>query len=289
MTEDIRGLTAALAADPASLVFLRLGEALRRRGQLDAAQKVALAGLNRYPHLPDAHDLYARVLADRRDFASAFDEWDMALRLDPNHLGSLKGIGFLYFQAGDAEHAREHLRAAAAIVPDDEGILSALALVEGGRLSPAQSEPEVSAAVSTVPPTPSAAPVFSFASADEGVDEQGPFAGVENALNMLLLVDGSGLRLGGEFRSIDGADISEEISACGAGAAREAARAARILGLGEWKSVSVETGEWNFSLVQPTPDTCLIAARPADLPVGQVGFLAERAAKAARQWLELVR
>jgi hypothetical protein len=41
--------------------------------------------------------------------------------------------------------------------------------------------------------------------------------------------------------------------------------------------------------VQPTPDTCLIAARPADAPVGQVGFLAERAAKAARSWLELVR
>ncbi|HMV33599.1 MAG TPA: hypothetical protein PKA50_15880, partial [Gemmatimonadales bacterium] len=91
MTEDIRALSAQYAADPSSLVFLRLGEGLRHRGQLDAALKVALAGLNRYPHLPDAHDLYARILADRRDYASAFDEWDTVLRLAPHHVGAHKG------------------------------------------------------------------------------------------------------------------------------------------------------------------------------------------------------
>jgi tetratricopeptide (TPR) repeat protein len=282
VTEDIRALTAALAADPTSLVFLRLGEVLRRRGQLDSAQKVALAGLNRYPHLPDAHDLFARILADRHDFATAFDEWDMALRLDPRHVGSLKGIGFLYFQAGDRENALQHLRAASQILPGDEGIEAALALVEKpdappGHVSPTSSDGEARSPAAE-PPAPAEAP-----------DDQGPFAGVEGPRNALLLVDESGLRLAGEFRSLDGGDISEEIGACGAGAAREAGRAARILGLGEWKSVLVESGEWNFSLVQPTPDTCLIAARPADAPVGQVGFLAERAAKAARSWLELVR
>ena len=45
MSDDIRGMTAELAADPDSLVFLELGEALRRRGQPDAAFKVARTGL----------------------------------------------------------------------------------------------------------------------------------------------------------------------------------------------------------------------------------------------------
>ena len=57
MSDDVRALTAQLAADPASLVFLPLGEALRRRGQLDAAQKVALQGLGRDPHLPDMRQM----------------------------------------------------------------------------------------------------------------------------------------------------------------------------------------------------------------------------------------
>ena len=101
MTEDIRTLSAQYAADPSSLVFLRLGEALRQRAQLDAALTVSLGGLSRYPHLPDAHDLYARILTDRYDYASAFDEWDTVLRLAPNHLGAHKGLGFLCFRAGD--------------------------------------------------------------------------------------------------------------------------------------------------------------------------------------------
>ena len=222
MTEDIRGLTAALAADPASLVFLRLGEALRRRGQLDAAQKVALAGLNRYPHLPDAHDLYARVLADRQDFANAFDEWDMALRLDPNHLGSLKGIGFLYFQAGDAEHAREHLRAAAAIVPDDEGVLSALALVERGPAMRAPGRPEARSTVSPPTPGPSATPVLSFAPAEDDAHEQGPTAGTESAMNALVTVDGRCHRRGRDFRTSNWAASRRQAGAGRATGARVA-------------------------------------------------------------------
>ncbi len=133
MTEDIRSLSAQYAADPSSLIFLRLAEALRQRAQLDAATRVALAGLSRYPHLPDAHDLYARILADARDFATAFDEWDTAIRLAPNHVGAHKGIGFLYHRAGEPEYALYHLRMAAHLDPHDEGLRKAVERVAGGR------------------------------------------------------------------------------------------------------------------------------------------------------------
>ncbi len=132
MIEDIRALTAQLAADPTSLVFLRLGEALRQRGQLEAAQKVALTGLSRYPHLPDAHDLYARILADRHDYANAFDEWDMVLRIAPSHVGANKGIGFLYYRAGDRENAVHHLQLALAADPGDDGLRTAIDRLGGG-------------------------------------------------------------------------------------------------------------------------------------------------------------
>ena len=102
MSDDIRMLTARVAEEPTSLAFLELAEALRRRGQLDAAGKVARGGLIRYPGLADAHDLMARILSDQGDFAGAFDAWSDALRLDPMRTGALKGIAFLYFQAGDA-------------------------------------------------------------------------------------------------------------------------------------------------------------------------------------------
>jgi len=67
MPDEIKTLSSQLAQDPDSLLFLRLGELLRHKGHLDAAHRVALTGLERHPHLPDAHDLYARILAANHD------------------------------------------------------------------------------------------------------------------------------------------------------------------------------------------------------------------------------
>ncbi len=133
MSDDIKTLTTRLADEPASLAFLELGEALRRRGQLDAAYKVARGGLTRYPALADAHDLLGRILGDQGDLAGAFDAWAEALRFDPMRIGALKGIAFLYFRAGDIPAALEHLRRAAEIDPDDPTIGQAIERVKRSR------------------------------------------------------------------------------------------------------------------------------------------------------------
>src|SRR6185503_489959 len=136
MSDDIRALSAQLAQDPQSLVFLRLGEALRRKGQLDAALRVAVNGLERHPHLADAHDLYARVLTDKHDYEKAFDEWDMAVRIAPNHTGALKGLAFLYFKVGDLAQAESHLESARKVEPGDPSIDQAIAMMRGDIIPP---------------------------------------------------------------------------------------------------------------------------------------------------------
>lgn len=276
MTEDIRALSAQFAADPSSLVFLRLGEALRHRGQVDAALKVALQGLTRYPHLPDAHDLYARVLADKQDYASAFDEWDTVLRLAPHHLGAHKGIGFLYYRAGEPEHALYHLRFAAQLDPQDDGLRVAVERVAGGREiwdTPMPEEPPARAAETKAAPS---------ASGD-------PFIGIEGGRDRLLLVDADGLPLGGGLVDADGQDVSDRAAAILAGTTREAGRAAKLLELGEWSYLAVEAEAMSVCLMNPTADTSLLAAMEAGRPAGQLAFFAERAAKAARAWLERAR
>src|SRR5256712_9806840 len=132
MPDEIQSLSSQLAQDPDSLVFLRLGELLRHKGQLDQAHRVALTGLERHPHLADAHDLYARILADKHDYERAFDEWDMTLRIAPAHVGALKGLAFLYFKVGDVQQAAAHLEAAQRAAPDDPGAAQALAMARGG-------------------------------------------------------------------------------------------------------------------------------------------------------------
>jgi tetratricopeptide (TPR) repeat protein len=268
MAEDIRALSAQLAQDPHSLVFLRLGEALRRKGQLDAALRVAVNGLERHPHLADAHDLYARVLTDKHDYERAFDEWDMAVRIAPNHTGALKGLAFLYFKVGDLAQAEAHLEAARKVEPDDPSIEQAAAMMRSG----AEPSPRAAAA----PPAVAASPL----------DESRVFAGLEGANEGLLLIDAAGRVLGGALRSPSGADVTDTVAAYLAGVSQEAARTAKLLGLGAWSGLSAEGQHGNVHLSHPTPEALLLVVRDRGVPLGRLAVLAGRATGIAKRWLE---
>ncbi|MEO7137808.1 MAG: tetratricopeptide repeat protein [Gemmatimonadales bacterium] len=276
MTDDIRALTARLADEPSSLAFLELGEALRRRGQVDAAYKVVRGGLSRYPGLADAHDLLGRILGDQGDLAGAFDAWADALRFDPMRSGALKGIGFLYFRAGNVEAALEHLQRAADIDPDDQSIAQALARVRAAeRATPVSTHAEPAA--DTIAPAPAMAGTTDLATS--------LFPGPENGDQGVMLVDGNGLRLSGSLRSPTNEDVGDRVAAELAGVSKEASRTAKLLGLGAWVAIAVESPEGNLFLVPPTPQTLLLTVRDSSLPMARLGLIAERAARDARAWL----
>lgn len=274
MSEDIRRMTAELAADPASLVFLELGEALRRRGQLGSALKVALAGRARYEALADAHDLCARVYSDLGDGEAAFDAWMDALQRDPSHIGAHKGLGFLYFRGDDPERALRHLEMARAR-SDDPGLDVAITRVRAVR--------DASAAAPAAAGLPFA---LDEEPADDAPHDEDLFAGFEGSRDGMLLLDANGLRLGGGLRNESGQDVADAVAAHLAGVSREAARAARLLSLGDWQALSAESEGANLHLSAPTADTVLLTARDAGVPVGRLAVIAERAAAAARRWLE---
>lgn len=328
MADDIRAMTAQLAAEPESLVFLDLGEALRARGQLDAAYKVVRTGLARYPELARAHDLAARILVDRGEPDRAFEEWVTALRLDPGLVAAHKGLGFLYYRARDLAAAERHLAYAAQVDPEDAGAQAALARVRAAiarAAAPAASEAEspsspagadepaagVTAQMAPMPPaafieeprahgtngnlglpfafddveTPAAETPAAEAREPASVDSA-VFAGLEGGADGLLLVDGNGLRLGGGLRSPSGADVADVAAAQLAGVAREAERTARLLDLGTWRTVAVESPDGHVLVTAPTEGTLLLTVRGPEVPMGRVARFAERASSAARAWLE---
>ena len=286
MTDDIRALTARLADEPGSLAFLELAEALRRRGQLDPAHKVARGGLARYPGLADAHDLMARILSDQGDLAGAFDAWASALQLDPMRVSALKGIGFLYFRAGETAPALDHLQRALEVEPDDVSIRQAISriAVPAGDRAPApdarSKAPVTPAAATSAPVAPRSAPEPAEPVAS------GPFDAVDGGERGLLLVDANGLRVGGRLADDVHDPAGDRVAAQLAGVSREAARATRLLGLGAWHTISVESPDGHVVLTPASAETVVIAAREPALPMGRVTLLAERAARSARSWLE---
>jgi predicted regulator of Ras-like GTPase activity (Roadblock/LC7/MglB family) len=102
----------------------------------------------------------------------------------------------------------------------------------------------------------------------------------------VMLVDSKGLRLNGTLLSPNQDDVGDRVAAELAGVSKEAARTSRLLGLGAWEAIAVESPEGNLYLVPPTPDTMLLTVREASLPMARLGLIAERAAREARAWLE---
>ncbi|HEY8795473.1 MAG TPA: tetratricopeptide repeat protein, partial [Gemmatimonadaceae bacterium] len=233
MSDEIRRLSEELARDPSSLVFLQLGEALRRAGQLDLGLKVAHRGLERHAHNADAHDLLARIRVDRGELQDAFDEWDMVLRLAPSHVGARKGMGYVLFKQGKLAEAEEHLSTAATHDRDDASIATALRMVRrllryarvagNGHGAPDHAE---------------------LLAAQRRVEEEARllFADIlGEGEHTALLLNADGLVAAGLYVTADGEDVSQEVGAALTGVRDEALRAVRHLDLGTWKAVVYET------------------------------------------------
>jgi tetratricopeptide (TPR) repeat protein len=306
VSDEIKLWSEELAREPASMVFVPLGDALRRKGQLEPALKVATRGLERHPYDADAHDLLARIHADRGDMEGAMDEWSAALRVAPHHAGALKGMGFACFQSGRAAEAEQYLVAAVAADPGDPTIDAALSRLRA-------PEQGIDAGG-----TSGVAPVVALAADPErGVANAGLNGDVLNgsALNgstfnggtpdardvfadllgdgeqTALLLDAHGYVLAGAYVVADGRDVAQEVGAALSGVSDEAHRAMRHLGLGAWSSIVFETEVASVAMapvapVAPDEEIAIaLVAAARTVPLGLVRRLLRRVTERGGAWL----
>lgn len=311
MSDDVRRWSDALARDPSSTIFLQLGDALRRQGELELARRVAIRGLERHPHLAEAHDLLARISADAGDLERAFDEWDMVLRLAPNDAGALKGMGFVRFRQGELGDAERYLADAAEADAADASIASALAHVrrlladeDEAHTPESRAGPPRAASANgdgaAAPAAPASANgngsgrqhVAAAASAPRPSASQNPRALFHDVLGesqqTALLLDASGFVLAGSYLVEDGHDVAQDVGAELSGMSDEAQRTVLHLGLGDWTSIVFETEAATVAMA-PAPDGgLLVVAAARETPLGLVRRVLDRAGERARRWLEAV-
>jgi tetratricopeptide (TPR) repeat protein len=267
MSEDISAMSDELARDPSNRVFVPLGEALRRQGQHDVALKIALKGLERHPHLVEGHDLLARIHVDRGDVQKAFDEWDMVLRLAPQHAGALKGLGFICFQRERFTDAERYLSAASRANPEDDEVARALRVVNLGR---AEAEADTS---SIVPPELRGDSRYLFV---DMLRDEGQTA---------LLLDRQGLVLAGAYFDGNGDDVAQEVGAELSGVTDAARRTTRHLALGDWTSIIFETEAAVVAMAPSDHDGLLLLATSRATPLGLARRLLDQCSARARRWL----
>ena len=280
MSDEIRRLSEELARDPSSLVFMQLGEALRRGGQLDLGLRVANRGLARHAHNADAHDLLARIRVDRGELQEAFDEWDMVLRLAPSHVGARKGMGYVLFKQGKLAEAEAHLSTAATHDRGDSSIATALRMVR--RLL----------RYAHVAGNGNGAPGHAaLLAAQRRVEEEARllFADIlGEGEHTALLLNADGLVAAGLYVTADGEDVSQEVGAALTGVRDEALRAVRHLDLGAWKAVVYETDLATVALAPALDESMVLVAAGRSVPLGFVRRVLDRCVLRATSWLEEV-
>lgn len=292
MADDVRRLSEELARDPQSLVFVPLGETLRRQGQLDNALKIVLRGLERHPHLADAHDLLARVYADRGEAEKAFDEWDMVRRLAPGHAGAAKGMGFICFSQGRREDAVRYLEEALAGAPADDSIRAALAHVRAASDAPPETPARApaDAPAAALPVTAVAErPAIAVMPRSAPLDADDPRLLFATTLTeddqTALLLDRDGFVLGGAYYTASGEDIAQEVGAELSGVSDEATRATRHLGIGAWRAIVFETEAATVAMAPSAQDGLVVLATGGSAPLGLTRRLLDRCVHKARAWL----
>jgi predicted regulator of Ras-like GTPase activity (Roadblock/LC7/MglB family) len=300
--DDIRLMSELLAADPGSLVFLQLGEALRRKKQLDLAWRVATRGVDRHPQRADAHDLVARIAADRSDFARARSEWETALELSPGHPAAQKGLGFLLFAQGYHADAEKLLSAAAAADPSDTSLAGALERLRAASseylserptlaVEPRNSDGSLTSVVTQAQGAPRASRITQALAAPipfapTPVDARELFAEVlPDQTHTALLLDDQGFVVAGSYHAADGRDVSADVGAQLSGVSDEASRAMKHLGLGAWRHISFEAATASVAMA-PSGTGVLLVAAPRTVPLGFVRRVLDKSLERAKKWLE---
>jgi len=263
MTDEITRWSEELARDPSSRVFLQLSDALRRKGQLDVAFKIAQRGVERHPNDPEGHDLLAHISIARGDLARAGQAWEAVLRVAPDHVGAMKGLGYVCFQQRRFDEAERYLAQAA-----QNG---------AGR--------DVIAALETVR-NRSATDTIETADIAQSVDSRRLFADLlVDAGQTALLLDTEGYVLGGVYLDPDGTDVAEGVGAHLSGISEEVHRAMRRLDMGAWKSIVFETQVAVVAMAPAPSDALLIVAASRATPLGLLRRLMGQCSERVVEWM----
>ncbi len=142
MDEHVDRLRKRLREDPSSREFFRLGEALRRAGELGEAARVLAEGLGHHPRYVAAWVALGRVELERGRFEEAETACARALDVDPENAVAARLIGEAASRRGDWKRALAAWRLALALTPGDGELEERLARAEAALASPEPTPPQ---------------------------------------------------------------------------------------------------------------------------------------------------
>src|SRR5437868_5860364 len=110
-------------------------------------------------------------------------------------------------------------------------------------------------------------------------------AAIGEAEQTALLLDSSGTALAGSYIDQRGRDISGEIGTALSGVSTEVSRSMRLLSIGSWTAVVVETDAATIALAPAAEDAVVLLASSLSVPLGLVRRVLSRSVALAITWM----
>ena len=108
---------------------------------------------------------------------------------------------------------------------------------------------------------------------------------IGDAEQTALLLDTNGTPLAGSYVDHGGRDISGEIGSALSGVSREVSRSMRMLSIGRWTAVVVETDAATIALAPASDDAVVLLASSSTVPLGLVRRVLTRSVALAINWM----
>ena len=108
---------------------------------------------------------------------------------------------------------------------------------------------------------------------------------IGDAEQTALLLDSSGAPLAGSYIDQRGRDIAGEIGAALSGVSTEVTRSMRLLSIGRWTAVVVETDAATIALAPAADDAVVLLASSLTVPLGLVRRVLSRSVALAINWM----
>jgi predicted regulator of Ras-like GTPase activity (Roadblock/LC7/MglB family) len=110
-------------------------------------------------------------------------------------------------------------------------------------------------------------------------------AAIGDSEQTALLLDSAGKPLAGSYVDQRGRDISAEIGAALSGVGSEVTRSMRLLSIGRWTAVVVETDAATIALAPASEDAVVLLASSLGVPLGLVRRVLTRSVALAINWM----
>lgn len=99
-----------LEKDPNSQVFAILAEAMRQRGQLKEAEKLARNGIQRHPRFSAGLLILSKILVDEKNLAEAFAVLQRAIEVDSQNILAFQYLGDICLETARPKEALKYYK-----------------------------------------------------------------------------------------------------------------------------------------------------------------------------------